>query len=188
MKSKLFAVIVVVAGLVAVAGYLGERGIRIEKVRPGATTALPEDRQPGDQRAREMETASLQQAEPTEQQKGGKSRNRDKQAARGGTRGHNLVVSNTPIPLLVNGQQKGALSGRNLQNSVNEVTIVTSTGPRTGWALDDFLRSQGLETGKQIVFTDKNGDNQSVDWSQVSDAETRLIITYTQGGGALVVS
>ncbi len=191
---KLILGAIVAAAVVAVAGYLTERGIRIEKIRPTAPTTSPEGRTPGDQQARGLEAASLVEPDQKPGQNRGKSDKesqrggKDKQTVRGGTRGHDLVVGNAPIHILVNGQTKTTIRGRDLQDTLEEVTVVTASGPRTGWAVADILHAHGIDGAKQVAFTNKEGKSWSADWKQVSDAETRVIVTYSQNGSALLVS
>ena len=188
---KLILGAIVVAAVVAVAGYLTERGIRIEKIRPTAPTTSPEGRTPGNRQVRSPEEPALAQSSQTERRKSGKESQRggkDKQAVRGGTRGHDLVAGNTPISILVNGQTKTTIRGRDLQDTLEEVTVVTSNGPRTGWAVTDILHAQGIDGAKQVAFTNRDGKSWSADWEQVSNAETRVIMTYSQNGSALLVS
>lgn len=162
-ESKVLVTAVVIAGIIALAGYLSERGFRITRAPVNSDTPA-ESRGMG-------RTARL--ADGSASQSGKKSK---------------LHAGHTPIPLLVNGKVSASLAGDTLETTLTPVTIVSKHDIRSGWALDEILAANGVTQARQVVFTDDKGKSWSAGWAQVVDRQHRLILAYSRSGVPLLFS
>ncbi len=176
LAYKLFWAVIIGGGLLAGAGFLSEKGIRL--IRSAGT--------PGNQAVRVPEG---QAPSPTAQvQSDGSHPRRAAKEERRAQKGSRLPVGQTPIPIIVNGKEKAPLVGSALQETLPEVKIATLHDARTGWAVADILNAQGVTQAKQVVFTDNNGKRWSAGWAQITDPKTRLIVTYSKHNTLLLFS
>jgi hypothetical protein len=161
--SKILVAAVAIAGVVALGGYLSERGLRIARVGAGPET-------------------------PAGQKESGRS---GKQAARAEAKAGKkpkIYIGHTPIPLLVDGKAAASLVGDTIETTLTPVTIISKHDIRNGWAIEEILAANGVTQARQVVFTDKHGKSWSAGWAQVIDRQHRLILTYSRNGVALLFS
>ena len=98
------------------------------------------------------------------------------------------MVGQRPVPILVNGIEQGQVVGQEIRASLEQITIAATGGSRTGWAVSDILQQEGLDQASRVTFTSKDGKQWSADPDLVNDQETRLIVSYSQGGELLLFS
>jgi len=149
--------------VVALAGYLSERGFRIARVGTGPEMA-----------AGQHESGRTGKRAAREETRAGKK--------------PKIRIGHTPIPLLVDGKAAASLVGDTLATSLTPVTIISKHDIRSGWAVEDILKANGVTQAREIVFTDKQGKSLSAGWAQVIDQQHRLILTYSRNGVALLFS
>jgi hypothetical protein len=161
--SKVLIAAVAIAGVVALAGYLSERGFRIARVGAGPEIAAGrhESGRTGKRAAREE--------------------------ARAGKK-PKIHIGHTPIPLLVDGKAAASLVGDTLAATLTPVSIISKHDVRNGWAIEEILAANGVTQTREVVFTDKQGKSLSAGWAQVIDRQHRLILTYSRNGVALLFS
>jgi hypothetical protein len=180
LVSKLFLAVVIIGGLIAGAGFLSEKGVRL--VRSSGQT-------PGAQAVR---TPQGQASSPSAQVQSDGSHPRGaakkERRAQKTQKGRRLAIGQTPIPLFVNGKEKAPLVGSALQQNLPTVRIVTLHDARTGWAVADILGAQDITQAKQVIFTNKDGKRWSANWAQILDSKTRLIVTYSKHDTLLLFS
>jgi len=153
-RSKVIVTVIALGGLVAVAGYLSERGFRITMSRGAIQSTQSTD-------------GSRPQGRRSGKAKERTGQNRKPPAGR------------APIALVVDGKATASLTGDALQGAVAEVTIASKHDPRTGWAIIDILQARGVTKARQVIFIDENGKRLETDWARVSDPRNRLILAYS---------
>jgi len=159
-RSQLITAAVAIAGLLAVAGFLSEKGTRLFG---GGGPSI-------------------------EQREAARQANRTAREERRAAKEPRLFVGKTPIPLIVNGRETTSLLGQKLKDTLTAVTIASLHDIRTGWAVSDLLQAHGVQQAKTIVFTNRGGERWSADWSQITDSQRRLIVTYSRQGSLLLFS
>ncbi|MBI3620654.1 MAG: hypothetical protein HY208_00500 [Nitrospirae bacterium] len=176
LAYKLFWVAIIGVGLIAGAGLLSEKGMRLIR----STGA------PGDQT---VQVPAGQASSPLAQPRSDGSHPRQAaKAERRAQKGSRIPVGQTPIPIIVNGKEKAPLVGSTLQEKLPEVRIATLHDARTGWAVADILSAQGVTQAKQVVFVDDKGKRWSTSWAQITDPKTRLILAYSKHDTLLLFS
>lgn len=161
--SKVLVTAVAIAGVVALAGYLSERGFRIARVGAGSEIS-------------------------TGQHESGRSEKRAARAEARAGKTPKIRIGHTPIPLLVDGKAVASLVGDTLATTLTPVSIASKHDVRHGWAIEEILAANGVTQAREVVFTDKQGKSWSAGWAQVTDQQQRLILTYSRNGVALLFS
>lgn len=99
-----------------------------------------------------------------------------------------ILAGTKPVPVLVNGQEKGAFVGRDLIDHVEDTVIATADGPRKGWGVGKTLAYLGVKDVKEVSMIDNAGNKTTVTPAQILDTQTFVLLTYNEKGLLMLAS
>ena len=206
--TQLVWILVLVGGVVAVAGLLSEQGFRVVRIEQPVKQTEAVGFTPGDQRVerpagkrvtskgkgqidaergRQGKRKGLASASDTASPTIGESKD-IRQQAKKHTQGQIKDKGQGPIPFIVYGEEKPALVIEEINQALDPINIASLGGVRSGWPIIDILRTYGVETASKVVFTARSGEKWSIDSSQIADLETRFVVTSGKKGQLLLLS
>lgn len=93
-----------------------------------------------------------------------------------------------PVPVLLDGKEKGKFVGKDLVEHVEDTVIATSEGPRKGWGVEKTLAYLGIKNPKEVIVYDGAGKKLTMSSMQIKDAKTFILLTYDDKGSLLLAS
>lgn len=99
-----------------------------------------------------------------------------------------LHAGTSPVPVLVNGKEKGKFVGKDLIDHVEDTVIATAAGPRKGWGVGKTLTYLGIKNAQEVALYDQAGKKVTVTGQQIKDDKTFVLLTYDEKGTLLLAS
>lgn len=99
-----------------------------------------------------------------------------------------LAAGTNPVPVLVNGKEKGKFVGKDLIDHVEDTVIATAEGPRKGWGVGKTLAYLGIKDAREVALYDQSGKKVTVSGQQIKDDKTFVLLTYDDKGGLILAS